>query len=332
VTGEPPLRLGIVGAGTMGDRAAARLAAGELRDFVFGGVTDLDAARSGEVAGTGGGRSYPSITALVEAERPDALYIATPDDAHREPCLEAARLGVPFLVEKPLATTVEDAETIAEAAAAAGVAAEVNFSNRWNPPFVEAKRRAEAGELGDFVTLFARLNNAIGSPTERLAWASRTTSAWFLLSHCLDLAYWLHGRSAATVYASGVRGLLESRGIDTYDSIHAIVRYDGGGDGSFESVWVLPDGMPAPVEFTFRFVGSEGAATMDTHEQALRIASPERTAFPGTLNWTPQRFASFAATVRGHQPALVPLADGVENTRTLVALHRSLDSGAVEAV
>jgi predicted dehydrogenase len=283
----PPLRLGIVGAGTMGGRATARLSAGELRDFVLAGVTDLDSARAEAVASANQGAAYPSLAALVEAERPDALYIATPDDAHRSPCLEAATLGVPFLVEKPLATTVEDAEAIASATADAGVVAEVNLSNRWNPPFVEAKRQADAGELGDFVTLFARLNNSIGSPTERLGWASRTTSAWFLLSHCLDLAYWLHGRRAVSVYASGVRGLLEERGIDTYDSIHAIVRYEGGADGSYESVWVLPEGMPAPVEFTFRYVGSRGAATIDTHEQAIRVASEERTVFPGTLNWPP---------------------------------------------
>ncbi len=299
---------------------------------MLAGVTDLDAARAEEVASANRATASASIEALVLAERPDALYIATPDDAHRGPCLEAARLGVPFLIEKPLATTTEEAEAIVEAVTAAGVPAEVNFSNRWNPPFIEAKRQADAGDLGQFVTLFTRLNNAIGSPTERLGWAARTTSAWFLLSHCLDLSYWLHGLRAVSVYASGVRGLLDARGIDTYDSIHAIARYEDGTDGSYESVWVLPDGMPAPVEFTFRYVGSRGAATVDTHEQALRVASAERTAFPGTLNWTPQRFASFAATVRGEQPPQVPLADGVENTRILVALHRSLATGAVEAV
>lgn len=331
-TPPEPLRLGIVGAGTMGGRVAARLTAGELRDFVLAGVTDPDTARAEAVAEANGSASYDSIAALFAGERPDALYIATPDDTHREPCLEAAGLGLPFLVEKPLASTVEDAEAIVQATTAAGVAAEVNFSNRWNPPFVEAKRRVDAGELGDFVTLSARLNNTIGSPMERLSWAARTTSAWFLLSHCLDLGYWLHGQRAVSVYASGVSGVLQARGVDTYDSIHAIVRYQDGTDGSYESVWVLPDGMPAPVEFTFRYVGSRGVATMDTHEQAIRVASPERLAFPGTLNWTPQRFASFAATVRGDQSPQVPLADGVETTRILVALHRSLTTGAVEAV
>jgi len=327
------MRVGIVGAGTMGGRYAEGIASGRFGSGLeLAGIADLDVARAAATAGAHGSRGYPSLEPLLEDGRVDALYIATPDDAHRAPAVAAARAGVPFLLEKPLATTVEDAEAIAAAVAEAGVVAEVNFSNRWNPPFVAARQAIDRGEIGEFVTLFARLNNAIGSPTQRLAWAGRTTSAWFLLSHCLDLAYWLHGRPAERVYASGVRGLLEARGVPTYDSIHAIVRYAGGTDGAYESTWVLPEGMPSPVEFTFRYVASRGAVTMDTHEQSIRLHAAERTTFPGTLSWAPQRFADFVAAVRGERSPGAPIADGVENTRILVALHRSIESGAVEPV
>ena len=327
------MRIAVIGAGTMGGRYAERIAAGEFGGGLeLAGVADLDGERAASVAGPLGVESFASGEALLDTVRPDAVYIATPDGAHRAPALAAAAAGVPFLLEKPLATTVEDAEAIVEAVAAAGIVAEVNFSNRWNPPFVAAKQAIEGGELGEFVTLFARLNNSIGSPTERLDWAGRTTSGWFLLSHCLDLAYWLHGQRASSVYAAGTRGILEGRGVPTYDSIHAIVRYEDGSDGSYESVWVLPDGMPAPVEFTFRYVGSEGAATMDTHEQNVAIASRSRLDYPGTLNWAPQRMADFVAAVRGEREPAVPIGEGLETTRILVALHRSLESGAVEAV
>jgi predicted dehydrogenase len=327
------MRIGVIGAGTMGGRYAARIASGEFGvDLELAGIADLDLQRAEATARSNETSAFGSAEELLESVRPDAVYIATPDAHHRNPALAAAAAGIPFLLEKPLATTVADARSIADAAHAARVVAEVNFSNRWSPPFVAAKQSIERGELGDFVTLFARLNNSIGSPAERLAWAANTTSAWFLLSHCLDLAYWLHGRHAVSVYASGTRGVLEACGIDTYDSIHAIVRYDDGSDGSYESVWVLPDGMPAPVEFTFRYVGSEGAATIDTHQQNVAIATGSRLDYPATLNWAPQRFADFLAAVRGEREPAVPLVDGVENTRILVALHRSLESGAVEPI
>jgi predicted dehydrogenase len=327
------MRIGIIGAGTMGARYAQRIAAGEFgADLQLAGIADLDLDRATAVAAPLPTEAYPTAEALLETARPDAVYIATPDGHHRAPALAAAEVAVPFLLEKPLATTIEDAQAIADAVEAAGIVAELNFSNRWNPPFVAAKQAIDRGELGDFVTLFTRLNNSIGSPTERLGWAGATTSGWFLLSHCLDLAYWLHGRRATSVYASGTRGVLESRGVHTYDSIHAIVRYEDGTDGSYESVWVLPDGMPAPVEFTFRYVGSEGAATIDTHEQNIALATTARLDYPGTLNWAPQRMADFVAAVRGEREPAVPIADGLETTRILVALHRSLETGAVEAV
>lgn len=326
------MRFGIVGVGTMGGRYAERIAAGEFGDLELAGVADLDFTRATDVAAPLATEAYPTIEALIAATAPDALYIATPDGAHLGPALAAAEAGVPFLLEKPLATTVEEAESIAAAVESADIVAEVNYSNRWSPPFVAAKQAIDRGDLGNFVTLFTRLNNSIGSPSERLGWAGNTTSGWFLLSHTVDLAHWLHGRRAISVYASGTRGILEARGIPTYDSIHAIVRYEDGTDGSYESVWVLPDGMPSPVEFTFRYVGSEGAATIDTHEQNISIATNARLDYPGTLNWAPQRMADFVAAVRGEREPAVPIHDAIETTRVLVALHRSLETGAVEAV
>ncbi len=327
------MRIGIIGAGTMGGRYAARIAAGEFgSDLEVAGVADLDAARASAAAEPLGVEAYSTAEELLASGGPDAVYIATPDGAHLAPSLAAVEAGVPFLLEKPLATSLEDAEAIVAAVERAGVVAELNFSNRWNPPFVAAKQAIDRGDLGEFVTLFTRLNNSIGSPTERLGWAGSTTSGWFLLSHCLDLAYWLHGRRAVSVYASGTRGVLESRGVPTYDSIHAIVRYEDGTDGSYESVWVLPDGMPAPVEFTFRYVGTTGAATMDTHEQNIALASGSRLDYPGTLDWTPQRMADFVAAVRGEREPAVPIVEGLESTRILVALHRSLESEAVEVI
>lgn len=327
------MRIGIIGAGTMGGRYAQRIASGEFgADLQLAGIADLDEQRATEVATPLAVAAYPGAEALIESAHPEAIYIATPDGAHLAPTLAVASAGIPFLLEKPLATTIQDAEAIAAAVEAAGVVAEVNYSNRWNPPFVAAKAAIDRGDLGDFVTLATRLNNVISSPRNNLSWAKETTSAWFLISHCLDLAYWMHGQRAVSVYASGTRGVLESHGIGTYDSIRAIVRYENGADGSYESVWVLPEGMPSTVEFNMRYVGSTGAATIDTHQQNVSIATNSRFDYPGTLNWAPQRFADFLAAVRGERAPAVPVTAALETTRILVALHRSLETGAVEVI
>jgi hypothetical protein len=136
------MRIGVVGAGTMGARYAERIRSGEFgRGLELAGVADLDEARARTAAGDA--PAFGSVEALLEA-RPDALYIATPDGAHRGPAVAAAEAGVPFLLEKPLATTLADAQAIAGAVARAGIVAEVNFSNRWNPPSSRRSRRSSA--------------------------------------------------------------------------------------------------------------------------------------------------------------------------------------------
>lgn len=324
-------RILIVGAGTMGNGYARMIAAGRVPGATLAGIVDLDGARALEVANGVGSTAFGDIETAVAQLKPDAAYVATPDAHHRAPVEALARGGVAILVEKPLATTNEDAQAMVEAVAAAGVYAEVNYSNRWNPPFVEAMRTVESGELGELRSFNVCLNNPVSSPRERLTWSGGTTPAWFLMSHCLDLALFLGGKKAVTAYASGGRGELSSFGIETYDWIHATVRYNDGADGVFESCWILPESWPGGVEFNFKAIGTKGALVVDTTHQNLAI-SGEKFRYPGTIQWAPQRFQAFLRSMEGQGRTRVSFQDGAEVTRILVAIHKSLESGQVEHV
>ncbi|MBA4179107.1 MAG: gfo/Idh/MocA family oxidoreductase [Anaerolinea sp.] len=321
----------VVGAGTMGGGYARMLAAGRVPGAALAGVVDVDGARALEVAGETGVPAFGDIAHAVADTEPDAAYVATPDALHRKPVQQLAEAGLAILVEKPLATTIEDGQAMVDAVRAAGVYAEVNYSNRWNPPFVEASRTVDNGELGEIRSFNVRLNNPIGSPRARLTWSSGTTPAWFLMSHCLDLALWLGGQRAVRVYASGGRGELAGHGIDTPDWIHATVKYANGGDGVFESLWILPDTWPGGAEFNFRAIGTRGALDVDTSYQNISVVT-DRHRYPGTLNWAPQRLAAFVRSMDGLGRTRVTFEEGLEVTRILVAIHRSLESGNVEMV
>lgn len=321
----------VVGGGTMGGGYAKMLAAGRVLGATLAGVIDIDGARSLELGSATGAPAFGDIQTAIAETKPDAAYVATPDAFHRGPVEALAKAGVAILVEKPLATTNEDGQAMVEAIKSAGVYAEVNYSNRWNPPFVEAMRTVDSGELGELRSFNVRLNNPISSPRDRLTWSKGTTPAWFLMSHCLDLAHWLGRKKAQTVYASGGRGELAGHGIETYDWIHATVRYGDGADGVFESLWILPESWPGGVEFNFRAVGTKGALDVDTTFQNIAI-SGERHRYPGTIQWAPQRLSAFIRAMDGEVRTQVSFEDGLEVTRTLVAIHKSLDSGSVERV
>ncbi len=324
-------RILIVGAGTMGGNYARMLSGGRVHGATLAGIVDLNLDRAIAVLGPGATPTHSSLGPALTDLQPDAAYIATPDALHREPVVTCARAGVPILVEKPLAITVDDGQAMLDSVERAGIHAQVNYSNRWNPPYARAKQAIEAGEIGTVRSFNARLSNVIASPRDRLAWSGQTTSAWFLMSHCLDLAAWLGGRTALTAYASGSKGILSGLGIDTYDWIHAVIRFDDGSDGVFESVWMLPESWPAGIEFNFRILGSNGLIDVDTTNQNITLMG-KRPEYPGTITWAVDRFGSFLDALDGRPATVVTFSEALHATRMLVAIHKSLESGSVELV
>jgi len=323
-------RAAVIGAGIMGSRWSAALHKHIQTQLVA--VCDLDAERARQVGEPLGVNVYQDYHEMLEKETVDFVYIATPDFAHRDPVVAVAKRGFNILVEKPLATTVEDAEAMLNAVEDAGVKAEVNFSNRWNPPFVAAKRVLDSGEIGEVVSLNSRLNCSILTPTKHLPWAANSTVAWFLHTHTVDLATWMTGRKAVSIYATGVKKKLVSVGVDTYDAIHAVIQYEDGTDAVFESMWILPEGAPTAVDFKYQVLCTDGALYMDTHDQMIHKLTPERRVHETTLEWSRARLEGYLEMLEQDLPPQASFADGVENTKILVALHRSLQSGAVEPI
>lgn len=315
----------------MGSGYARLFASGRVPGADLVGVVDLVPEKAEAAAGAAGTSAYTHLPEAIERTEPDMAYVATPDASHREPVEMLAKAGVAVLVEKPLATTVADAEALVQVVEATSVHAEVNFANRWNPPFAEAKRLVESGDAGEIRSFNVRLNNPISSPETNLTWSASTTPAWFLMSHALDLAHWLGGQAAESVYATAGYGVLSGMGIDTPDWVHAVVRYEGGGDGVFESLWILPESWPGDLEFQFRATGTRAAIDVDTSFQNIAVSGTQYR-YPGTLNWAQQRATAFIRAMDGQGRTMVSFPDALEVTKILVAVHRSIETGAVEPV
>ncbi len=81
------------------------------------------------------------------------VHICTPNSTHAPLALRALEAGKHVICEKPLATTLEDATALADAAAERGVVAAVPFVYRYHPMVREARARVQAGELGALLTV-----------------------------------------------------------------------------------------------------------------------------------------------------------------------------------
>jgi phthalate 4,5-cis-dihydrodiol dehydrogenase len=104
-----------------------------------------------------GGRAYPTVESMCEADDVDAVYIATPHEMHAEHVIAAAQCGKHVLVEKPMAITLEECEAMNRAARKAGVTLVVGHSHSFDLPFVRARRMIEEGTFGG-VRMITALN------------------------------------------------------------------------------------------------------------------------------------------------------------------------------
>jgi hypothetical protein len=125
-----PLRLGVVGVGVMGYNHARVLA--EMPGVALVGVADPDDKQADFVRRTVGCAAVPDIRDLL-ALGVDAISIAAPTHLHRSIALTAIGRGVHVLVEKPIASSVDEGREIIGAARRAGVTLMVGHVERFNP-------------------------------------------------------------------------------------------------------------------------------------------------------------------------------------------------------
>lgn len=328
------LRTAVVGVGTFGENHARAYAEYARSELVW--VCDLNEERGREVASRYGARYIQDYEEVARDPSVQAVSVATPDFAHTEPALRMIEAGKHVLVEKPLATSVEEARKVVEAAKTAGVVLMVDFHNRWNPPFLRAKREVLEGRIGEPLVGFARLSDTVYVPTEMLSWAEKSGPQWFLMSHTADLMCWLVGRQPRKVYAVGEKKVLKGRGIDTYDFVQAVLEFEGGTSVTLESCWVLPNSIPRLIDFQVYLAGTKGRISVEAGFQGIEVASEELShpfvlgqedAYGRTVGFVQEPIYHFVDCVLEGRTPQCTGEDGLMNVAIIEAALRSLKEG-----
>ncbi|MBF4632585.1 Gfo/Idh/MocA family oxidoreductase [Clavibacter michiganensis subsp. phaseoli] len=136
----------IVGTGMIG---AAHLRAARLAGADVLGVLGSTPQRSAAIAAEWGvARGYEDLDQVL-ADRPDVVHVCTPNNTHVSYGVKVAEAGIHLIVEKPIATSLAEAERLADAVEAAGIVAVVPFVYRYHPIVREIRARRLTGELGN---------------------------------------------------------------------------------------------------------------------------------------------------------------------------------------
>lgn len=317
-------RFGLIGPGKIADRHLAP-ALRRVDGAQLWSVLSRDPARAASFAKEhGAARENPVMTSLDEMLADpdlDAVIIATPDKLHATQAIAAAQAGKHVFVEKPMATSVEDADRMIETCRANKVRLGVAYHLRWHAghrALIDAIRHSELGRIHHVRAQWTwRAGNASN-------WrATADYGKWWGLAgvgtHMLDLARWILVPEAGEI--AEVRSVITRehfRGPHDETAVLAL-RFERGATAQLVSS-VLFDG-PTRLEV----YGQRGWAicedTLGGHGAGRIRTDKGRLAYE-TVDPYDGEILDFVKAVRDGRP---PEVDGVEGRRNVELLLAAVD-------
>ena len=201
---------------------------------------------------------------------PDAVVVCSENARHRGLTERAAAAGAHVLCEKPLATTLDDADAMISACARAGVTLMTAYPVRFHPGFRAMRARLHGGGLGP-------IRSASGTNNGRIPIAARS---WFadpelagggsLMDHTVHLADLLDDlldARAVEVYAQTNRIVHPEVEVETGGLV--TVTYDDGTVATIDCSWNRPETFPTWGGLTLTVEGAGGSASFDAFGQAV---------------------------------------------------------------
>jgi predicted dehydrogenase len=272
-------------------------------------------------------RRFDSLDALIASGCCRALIVATPPDTHVELAAQALRACLPVLVEKPIALSLDEAETLRPLCGAPHPFLMPAFNRRHWQPARELRRLIARRPAGPRATARLMLR------TDLDAWAPIEAGADPLDDlgcHQLDLLRYLFGRE---IVALGARW-------NGVHEIHIRVQLEGGDEaecsalhgGSYvESVEVRLGSERCSIHSGSERVHREGTPVLRRPGLAS-LARGVWTARRGSASSYAEQLRTFCAAVRGRRVPRPDLEDGLATLRATLAARQSARRGGCEVV
>ncbi len=340
---EKPVEIAVVGLGPIGFRHLQAVEDGNS----CRAVAIVDPAPAAVViAKERGLPHYKDLEAMFDEVTPEGAIVATPNDLHVPLSLACVERGIPVLVEKPVADTVEAARSLADAAEISGVPVLVGHHRRHSPIIGKAREIVRSGALGDLVAVSALF--LVHKPEDyfQAAWRRRAGGGPVLINliHDFDSLRFIAGEiSAVQAVTSSTR-----RGLEVEDTAVVLLRFASGALGTVTLSdtavapwsWELTAGERTSYDFPrtgqdcYFLAGTRGALAVPSlriwrQEAAQDWQSPLPEVSVGIEEGDPIRnqAAHFAEVVRGRATPLITARDAARTLEATLAVTRSAVSG-----
>lgn len=304
------------------------------------GIADENRERGRYFAEIFGVKCFESYDRLL-VEKPDAVIVCSENARHLPLVQMAASAGVHVLCEKPLATTVEDAQQIVELCRDAGVHLMTAFPMRFSAPIVEVKRLLDSNGLG--VIHGCNTTNQGALPEfhqhENLSFLKRN---WFVdqplagggaitdhVVHLADLLRWLFQCEVTEVFAEANQ-ILHKQRVQVETGGLVMLTFENGAFASIDCSWSKPAYYPTWGGLKLELVGEKGFAAVDAFKQVSTVYSDKHQR-PQWAYWgsdaNQAMLDEFVESIReGRTPAITG-DDGLRGVEIVSAAYDSVQSG-----
>ena len=333
----PDFNVGLVGCGAVADWHADRGYA-HLTELVrLAAVCDTRRDRAEALAGRYAARRYTDLAAMLADPSIQGIDLCVPHHLHAPLALQALAAGKHVLVEKPIATTVADAERMVALAAECGLTLCVSEQYPFSPPFRRARALIQAGEIGKLVTLRTHRVGYLEGIWMRDGWRQNAEVAGggMLLDqgcHYTSIARLMAG-DVESVAAFTTNTRADWVGDDTAT---LILRFQSGLIGEALYCW----GTRTPNVGAECYVyGERGHLRINSSSPSLVLYRSDLPGGQQVVLADPEPAGVFASIVEdwalaalGRRAPTMPGTEGLADLRVVMAAYRSAQSGTVEAV
>ena len=339
------LRIAVAGTGAIGRRHVELVLAD--RNCILAAIVD-PAPSAIEIAAKAGVPYYSSLAELFARVRPDGVILATPNHLHLEHGLACIGAGVPALIEKPIADSIESARRLCEAADGAKAKLLIGHHRQHSPIMAKAVDVIHSGRLGRLVAIVGiAMFFKPDSYFDDAPWRRQPGGGPILINliHEIGNLRALCGEIAA-VQAFASRA---ARGFPVEDTVAISLRFANGALGTF----MLSDTAASarsweqtsqedknyascPDEDCYIVAGTEGSLAIPTLRLRTYANQAERSWYKPFHSETiaiertdplQRQLENFCAVIRGEAEPVVTARQGLENLRAVDAIAQAAREG-----
>jgi len=222
------LNIGVIGTGRMGKNHVRIL--NELESANLVALSDTDKEQLGRITSLYKVKGYLNYQDMLSTEQLDAVVVAVPTTLHKRVALDVISHGIHLLIEKPIASTVEDAQEIIQKAKEKNVKLMIGHVERFNPAVQELKKRVMNNELGKIYKFAVERSSPFPSRV------SDVGVVIDLAVHDLDVLNHINNSKVTQLYAQTDKRIHSTN----EDMLHAQLSYENGVIGVLSVDWLTP--------------------------------------------------------------------------------------------